>query len=104
MALLEKYSTLPEKNPYLKTYSITDISWDKQSQEFYQNHAPKGLEFTNLNTLFGRVLKTGQAVISNDPHQDPRSGGNAPRAPYPPFIFRHTNTSQSTIYRYARHC
>ena len=64
-----------QQKPYLKTYSITDISWDKNSQEFYKKNAPSGLEFTNLNTLFGQVLKTGQAIISNNPTQDPHRGG-----------------------------
>jgi PAS domain S-box-containing protein len=64
-----------QQQPYLKTYSITDISWDKNSQEFYKQNAPIGFEFSNLSTLFGHVLTTGQALISNNPIQDPLRGG-----------------------------
>jgi PAS domain S-box-containing protein len=61
--------------PLLKTYAITDISWNKETSEFYKKHEEQGMEFTNPETLFGYTLKTGEAVISNDPSSDPRSGG-----------------------------
>ncbi len=61
--------------PYLKTHAVTDITWDAQSRSFYQAKASKGLEFTNLKTLFGAVIPSGEAVIANDPGSDPRSGG-----------------------------
>ncbi len=61
--------------PYLKTYSITDISWDEETQELYQRTRNDGMEFHNLETLFGWALKTGELVISNDPASDPRSRG-----------------------------
>ena len=62
-------------NPYLKTYALTNISWDDATRAFYEKNAPNGFEFYNLNTLFGEVLKTAQPVISNDPANDPRRGG-----------------------------
>jgi hypothetical protein len=31
--------------------------------------------FTNLKTLFGEVMTSGQPVISSDPAHDPRRGG-----------------------------
>ena len=61
--------------PYLKTYAITNIAWNDETRTFYQNHAPKGMEFHNLNTLFGATITTGQPVIANDPYNDPRRGG-----------------------------
>jgi PAS domain S-box-containing protein len=61
--------------PYLKTYAITNIAWDEKSRSFYEEFAPKGMEFTNLNTLFGHVMTSGEVVISNDPVSDPRAGG-----------------------------
>ncbi len=61
--------------PYLKTHALTNIAWNAQTREFYEEHAPGGLEFRNLDTLFGAALKTGQPVIANDPLSDPRSGG-----------------------------
>jgi PAS domain S-box-containing protein len=61
--------------PFLKTHAITDISWDEASRRFFAEHAPDGMEFHNLHTLFGRVLTDGRPVISNDPATDPRRGG-----------------------------
>ena len=63
------------KLPYLKTRAITNIAWSPETQAFFSENAPKGLEFTNLKTLFGEVLTTQQAVISNTPNTDARSGG-----------------------------
>ena len=68
-------------NPYLKTHAITDISWNDETRKFYQENAPGGLEFRNLDTLFGEVLKTTQVVISNHPPSDPRRGGTPPGHP-----------------------
>jgi signal transduction histidine kinase len=39
------------------------------------------LEFRNLDTLFGAVMKTGEPVISNNPSTDPRRGGLPPGHP-----------------------
>ncbi|MDH5610217.1 MAG: ATP-binding protein [Cyclobacteriaceae bacterium] len=61
--------------PYLKTHSITNISWNKETRDFYEQNAPQGMEFRNLNTLFGRVLESGEPLISDDPYTDPRRGG-----------------------------
>lgn len=67
--------------PYLKTYAITNIAWNEETREFYEKNAPQGLEFFNLNTLFGAVMTTGEMIISNDPAHDPRAGGLAPGHP-----------------------
>ena len=67
--------------PYLKTFAITDISWDDDTRKFYKENAPEGLEFFNLNTLFGYVLSKGEFVITNDPKNDPRRGGLPPGHP-----------------------
>ncbi|NWG86665.1 MAG: response regulator [Hydrogenophilaceae bacterium] len=61
--------------PYLKTHALTNIAWNEETRRFYEEQAPQGLEFHNLKTLFGTVMATGEAVISNDPANDPRSGG-----------------------------
>lgn len=67
--------------PYLKTHAITNIAWNEETRSFYAEHAPKGMEFTNLDTLFGAALKTGEPVIANDPANDPRGGGLPPGHP-----------------------
>ncbi|MBI3563452.1 MAG: response regulator [Gammaproteobacteria bacterium] len=64
-----------EGAPYLHTHTISNIAWDEASRQFYAENIEAGLEFRNLNTLFGRVLVTGQAYISNDPLQDEYRGG-----------------------------
>lgn len=63
--------------PYLKTWALTDIAWDEPTRELYaQTLGPDGgLNFTNLETLFGRVLTSQNILISNDPAHDPRRGG-----------------------------
>jgi diguanylate cyclase (GGDEF)-like protein/PAS domain S-box-containing protein len=61
--------------PYLVTHALTDISWDAETKAIYDANMAKGFEFHNLNTLFGVTLATGETVISNDPDNDPRSGG-----------------------------
>jgi PAS domain S-box-containing protein len=61
--------------PYVKTHSITNISWDRATQEFYEQNYEQGMEFGNMNTLFGAVVMTGKPVIANSPRTDPRRGG-----------------------------
>lgn len=67
--------------PYLKTHALTNISWDEATRKFYEENAPGGLEFTNLKTLFGAVMTSGDLVISNSPGTDPRRGGLPPGHP-----------------------
>ncbi|MCX8030824.1 MAG: PAS domain S-box protein [Thermodesulfovibrionales bacterium] len=64
-----------EGKPYLKIYAITNISWDEKTLKLYNEYAQRGFEFYNLNTLYGYTLLTGEPVISEDPLNDPRSGG-----------------------------
>jgi PAS domain S-box-containing protein len=62
-------------NPFLRSNALTNIAGDQASKEFYEKHAKKGVEFRNLNTLFGRVLVEKKLYISNDAVNDPYSGG-----------------------------
>lgn len=39
------------------------------------------LEFTSFENLFGKVITSGRAVVSNDSPNDPRSGGRPPGHP-----------------------
>ncbi len=70
-----------DNKPYLRTHAITNIAWDEATRRFYKEHAPKGMEFYNLDSLFGAALKTGAVVIANDPANDSRSGGIPPGHP-----------------------
>lgn len=67
--------------PYLKTRAITDIAWDDASRAFVDAHARTGIEFCNLDSLFGAAIRSGEPVIANSPRQDPRSGGLPPGHP-----------------------
>lgn len=67
--------------PYLKTHAMTNIAWNDETRAFYEEHAPNGLEFRNLSTLFGSVIRTGRRVIANEPASDPRRGGTPPGHP-----------------------
>ncbi len=65
----------PDGVPYLRTYAITNIAWNDATRQMFEQRGPTGLEFHNLETLFGAVIRTGQPVIANDPAADPRRGG-----------------------------
>ena len=67
------YST--DGKPYLKTYAITDIAWNAETRHFYDTHVEQGMEFHNLNTLFGSAVLTREPVIANEAPSDPRRGG-----------------------------
>lgn len=60
---------------YLRTKSITNIAWNDETRRFYEAHAPQGMVFRNLNTLFGRAILTQDRYIANDVAHDPHAGG-----------------------------
>ena len=59
----------------MKTFSLTNISWNDDTRELYRKMARSGFEFTNLNTLFGEVIKTGNPIVTNKPMGHPKAGG-----------------------------
>jgi len=61
-----------EGAPFLKSRAISNIAWDQASKDVYR---PEGMEFRNLNSLFGYVLTTKKVVLTNDPDGDRRSAG-----------------------------
>jgi len=63
------------EEPYLKTFAITNISWNKETSDFYNAHAPTGMEFRNLKTLFGYAMTSKKPVITNEPSMHPKRGG-----------------------------
>lgn len=65
----------PDGTPYLKTYALTDISWDAESRRLYDETQGRGMEFRNLDTLFGAAIRSGELVVSNAVADDPRRGG-----------------------------
>lgn len=61
--------------PWLKTFALSNISWDADSRALYEQHQASGFEFRNLKTLFGSAMVSGEPVISNSPSTDPRRSG-----------------------------
>lgn len=72
-----------EGQPYLKSHALTNIAWNEETRRLYEEHnrPDRGMEFRNLKTLFGKVMTTGEPVISNTPAVDPRRGGLPPGHP-----------------------
>jgi PAS domain S-box-containing protein len=70
-----------EGQPFMRTLALTNIAWDDATRRRYDAQYADGLEFRNLDTLFGRVMTTGRTVISNDPAHDARRGGLPPGHP-----------------------
>ncbi len=65
----------PGDLPYLKTIAVTNIAWDEATRTMFEQQAPIGIEFRNLDTLFGAALTSKEPVIANSPMNDPRHGG-----------------------------
>ena len=61
--------TDPAGTPFLKTHALSNIAWNEETRKLYEKHRTEGLEFRNLDTLFGRVLQTGEPVLANDLEQ-----------------------------------
>ena len=67
--------------PFLHSLAITDIAWNAWSRQVFDEFAADGLEFRNLNSLFGVTVAHGDLVVSNDPSSDPRRCGLPPGHP-----------------------
>ncbi len=69
------------EGPALRILAHHGIVWSQDTnREFYENalreYDKNGyLEFKNLGNLFGRVITTGNPVLSNDCRNDSRAGG-----------------------------
>ena len=71
----------PEGNPYMIVYALTDASWDQDSKMLYEQARAKGMEFHNLDNLFGRVITSARPIITNKPSRHPASRGTPPGHP-----------------------
>jgi PAS domain S-box-containing protein len=70
-----------QDQPYLRSYSLTDITWNEETRNYLKMTGPQGLEFRNMQTLFGRAVVSGEVVVANDAANDPRRGGLPPGHP-----------------------
>jgi len=70
-------------SPFVRSWAMSNIAWNEETRQMFAMHGPRGMEFHNLDTLFGRAVTDKTAVISNDPFNDPRKGGRP--AGHPPL-------------------
>jgi PAS domain S-box-containing protein len=63
--------------PYLKSNATSNISWNEEVLEYYKKNFRAGMEFRNLNSLFGWVMVNEEVIISNDVANDPRRSPEA---------------------------
>ncbi len=70
-----------EGKPFLRSYAVTNIGWNEEMRSLYERYITVGLDFRNLDTLFGKVLRTGETLITNDPSNHPAAGGLPPGHP-----------------------
>jgi diguanylate cyclase (GGDEF)-like protein/PAS domain S-box-containing protein len=68
---------------FLRTHAITNIAWDEPTRRLFEESRVAGMEFRNLDTLFGRVIAEGRTLVSNDVEHDPRAHGRP--AGHPPL-------------------
>jgi diguanylate cyclase (GGDEF)-like protein/PAS domain S-box-containing protein len=72
-----------ETGRFLRTHAMTNISWNEETRRLYEESRTNGMEFRNLDTLFGRVIAEGRTLVSNDVANDPRAHGRP--AGHPPL-------------------
>jgi len=65
----------PNGAPFLRTRAISDVAWDEQSRAVYRQSRARGVEFRNLDTLFGQVIRSHELLIDNNPSAHERSAG-----------------------------
>jgi len=60
-----------DQQPYIKTHAISHLVWAEETRAIYHEQLAKGMECSDLSTLYGEVLVSGETVISNNPKIDP---------------------------------
>ena len=62
--------------PYLRSNVLSNIAWNEETRALYEaSMTAGGVEFHNLNTLFGAALLSGKPMIANQPASHPAAGG-----------------------------
>ncbi|MBF0553323.1 MAG: GAF domain-containing protein, partial [Nitrospirae bacterium] len=59
---------------YLNTFAVSNIAWNEQTSKLFDENMENGFKFHNMDNLIGSIIKTGKAVISSDPSNDPMRG------------------------------
>lgn len=70
----------PDGLPALRVPSVSNLSWDTSSHHWQQRHrhAANGVLFTELDNLFGYVVKHNTVVCTNDAVNHPGQNTNPP--------------------------
>ena len=73
----------PDGQPALRVPSVSNLSWDTSSHHWQQRHrhAINGVLFTELDNLFGYVVKHNTVVCTNDAINHPGQNTNPPGIP-----------------------
>lgn len=58
--------------PYLKAHGLSNIAWNEETRRLYADNVENGLDFHNMDTLFGRVVTERKLVIANQVLSDQR--------------------------------
>ena len=69
--------------PYLLAHAINQMNWDADTARFYRDKWQSGIEFHDLDSLYGEIVTTNEVVLANTPPVDSRSTG-VPRG-HPPL-------------------
>lgn len=62
-------------SPYLRAYAVTDLSWSEATRAERQCMGATGMDFHDIDSLFGTALAAGEVVMTHDAASDPRRGG-----------------------------
>jgi diguanylate cyclase (GGDEF)-like protein/PAS domain S-box-containing protein len=70
--------------PYLQVPSISNISWDQDTRNWYerQHGSDEGMSFYNLDNLFGHVVMHDTVVCTNEPPSHSASRGSPAGHPH----------------------
>jgi PAS domain S-box-containing protein len=60
---------------YKLSLALSNVAWDQDSRELYEQLRARNLEFRNLDNLAGLPARLEEPIIANDTPTDPRSGG-----------------------------
>lgn len=55
----------PSGEVYFKMQVVSDSAWKSMARDFYERHAPIGMEFERLRQMFGSACGEGEVVIKN---------------------------------------
>jgi len=66
---------------YLRTYAVGNTARDAASTRVASEQPPVAMEFHNLDTLFGQVIRNGEPLLSNDLLNNTYSGDLPPGCP-----------------------